>query len=73
MDKKTGCHHTVTKNNICVSCGEQIYDVETRPCEECKHYKKLVDGSICRLHLMAVIPKMLVTYKLKDGSCFKNH
>ena len=30
-----------------------------------------MDGSICRKHLMAVVPDMHVTYMERTGSCFE--
>lgn len=45
--------------------------IETRPCSGCQHYKRLIDGSICRKHLMAVPPDMFVTYMERVGTCWE--
>lgn len=49
----------------------EISLIETRPCSECKCHKRLVDGSICTKHLMAIHPEMLVTYMERNGTCFE--
>lgn len=49
----------------------EISFIEARPCCDCQHYRRLVDGSICRKHLMAVVPDMHVTYMERTGSCFE--
>ncbi len=50
---------------------QKAYFLETRPCSGCQHYKRLIDGSICRKHLMGVLPDMLVTYAEQDGTCWE--
>lgn len=44
---------------------------ETRPCGDCLHYKRLIDRSICRKHLMGVLPDMLATYMERNGTCWE--
>jgi hypothetical protein len=44
---------------------------ETRPCSECAHFKRPAMGlPICKKKLMSVIPSMLVTYEVEEGTCF---
>lgn len=45
--------------------------IETRPCSDCKHYRRLIDGSICKKLLMAVPPDMKVTYMERNGTCWE--
>lgn len=45
--------------------------IETRPCGECQHYKRLIDGSICRKHLIGVLPDLRVTYMERNGTCWE--
>lgn len=72
------CDHTWTqgregeKGSWCNACGEKVLDVETRPCEGCAHYRDVIHGAVCKKHLMAVSPAMLVTFKIADGTCWKN-
>lgn len=71
------CLHTWTsgrqgeKGSWCQDCGEKVYEVETRACEGCEHYKEVFAGAVCKKHLMAVSPVMLVTFKIADGSCWQ--
>ena len=53
-----------------MSCGVKVYDVDERPCKDCAHSRKLLDGTICKKHLMAVSPCMNVTFKIAEGSCW---
>lgn len=47
--------------------------LEDRPCKACKQFKPMLDGSsICRKKLMGVVPDMLVTFKVEDGTCFES-
>jgi hypothetical protein len=72
------CNCTITqgrkdeRGSWCVSCGRKVYDVETRPCSGCQHYRKAVLGSICVRHLMTVVPDMLVTFEIEKGSCWES-
>lgn len=70
------CECVITRGNICVDCGAKIYEIHDKPCRECRHSERLIDGWICVLHLMAITPDMNVTYKIgrtpKDGGlCFE--
>lgn len=56
----------------CIDCGVKIYDVETRECQFCTHYFNSVGYKGCKKHLMAVTPTMLVTFKVEQGTCFRN-
>lgn len=38
---------------------------------ECIHHNRVISGSICMKHLMGVVPTMLVTYKIENGTCFE--
>jgi hypothetical protein len=70
------CKHTITKGrdgergSWCVSCGAKVFDVDEKQCKDCAHYRKLLDGSICKKHLMSVSPSMNVTFKIVEGSCW---
>jgi len=72
-----GCACTVTqgregeRGSWCVDCGRKVYEVETRPCSGCRHYRKPFGGSICVRHLMVVTPSMLVTFGVDDGTCWE--
>ena len=74
-DSKTECRHISTqgkedeKGSWCMDCGVKVYDVETRPCSSCSHFKKLVIGSMCKKHFMGVTPCMNVTFKIAEGTC----
>jgi hypothetical protein len=71
------CPHTWTqgrdgeKGSWCNACGEKVMEVETRPCEGCANYRDVVNGSVCKKHLMAVSPVMLVTFKIAEGTCWE--
>jgi len=70
------CRHIITQSRVgedgswCVGCGEKIYDVDERECKDCLYHSRLPGGSICRKHLMVVVPGMHVTFRIADGSCF---
>jgi hypothetical protein len=51
----------------------EIWDVEHRPCKQCKHFKTLPagNGTICEKKSMGVTPGMHVTYRRDLGSCFE--
>jgi hypothetical protein len=72
----TTCQHTITESRAgergswCRACGEKIYDVDPRECQDCAHHKRLIDGSICSKHLMAVTRTMHVTFKVANGTCW---
>jgi hypothetical protein len=59
------------KGSFCVECGRKTMEVETRECQYCKHSKKLIDGYICKKHLMSISANMLVSYDPKDGTCWE--
>lgn len=71
------CPHTVTrgkwgeKGSWCVECHEKIYEVDSRECKDCKHFFKSINYTGCGKHLMAVIPTMNVTFKIKEGTCWE--
>jgi len=73
----TECHHTWTqgrpeeKGSWCHDCGAKVLEVETRTCEGCEHCKAVFAGSVCKKHLMAVSPDMLVTFKIANGTCWQ--
>ena len=75
--KQNDCDHMVTvgregeTGSFCIKCGIKVLEEETRKCSNCKHYKKLHDGSICTKKLMSLIPDMFVTYKVDEGTCFE--
>ena len=72
------CTHTVSQGRAgaksgqswCVECGEQVLDVEVRPCRECNHFFSSVGYNGCRKHLMAVSPSMHATFFIAKGTCF---
>lgn len=76
MDGKEVCSCRITqgrageKGSWCTQCGRKVYEVDTRPCSGCAHFSVVVGGSVCRRHLMRVVPDMLVTFKLSEGSCW---
>ncbi len=43
-----------------------------RPCSECRHSQQLVDGWICRKHLMAITADMHVSYTESSPLCFED-
>lgn len=71
------CTHTVTQGRAgesgswCRACGVKVFAVDDRECKDCTHHVRLMSGSICRRHVMAVVPSMNVTYRIADGSCFE--
>lgn len=71
------CKHTITQGRIgengswCKECGEKIYSVDHRECQDCSFSEKLIGGWICSKHLMGVAPDMHVTFKISEGSCFQ--
>lgn len=76
-ERFVSCNHIMTKGrdgekgNWCVDCGIKVYDVETRKCEDCKHFfSRPMNYSGCKKHLMAVTPDMYVTFKIEDGTCW---
>ena len=76
--KKDKCPHHITKSKTnetglwCALCGEKIFEEEINRCCLCKNAKKLFTGWICKKKLMVILPNNHVTYKISDGSCFKN-
>ena len=68
------CTHTITKEDVCVECGELIFATETRPCSECGcFYEHIgVGWSSCGKKLMTVTHNMKVYYPIKEGSCFES-
>jgi hypothetical protein len=70
------CKHTITqgreseRGSWCCACGVKVYDVDQRECNDCAHHKRLLTGSICSRHLMAVVPTMNVTFKIAEGTCW---
>jgi hypothetical protein len=70
------CSHTVTqgrkgeKGSWCVKCGVKVYEVETRPCGDCKYCSELFRGFTCDHHRMIVSKQMFVTFKVSEGTCF---
>jgi hypothetical protein len=58
--------HGTGKGAWCISCGEQIFAVETRPCKECTYSH----GYMCRKHVMHIAPEMLVMFKISIGTCW---
>jgi hypothetical protein len=71
------CQHIFTRGrdgetgSWCCACGVKTLAVETRACGGCAHHRRLIDGSICRRHWMAIVPSMLVCYKITKGTCFE--
>lgn len=71
------CQHTVTQGRAdskgywCTNCGKKIYAIDERECSGCKHRSRLPKGSICKKHLMVVVPQMHVTYKIAEGTCWE--
>ncbi len=58
------------KGSWCIQCGRKVFEVDTRPCSGCAHFCSGLNGSVCRRHLMRVVPDMLVTFKLSEGTCW---
>ena len=75
--KVIDCTHFATqgkegeKGSWCIECGVKIFEVDKRPCSDCKNFRTDFRGSFCSKHLMAVIPSMNVTYKITDETCFE--
>ena len=71
------CQHAAAQSRAgedgawCTSCGEKVLDVDHRECRDCAHYRLVVGGSVCKKHLMVVVPEMRVTYSVVDGTCFE--
>ncbi len=71
------CTHTITsgrkgeRGSWCESCHVKVYDVDPRPCSGCEHAKKLINGWICKKHLMGITHDMNVMFKIAEGSCWK--
>lgn len=72
------CKHTVTRGregetgSWCENCGIKVWDVDTRTCDGCQHFKDMGDFQtpICTKHHMIIGRKMHVTYKISKGTCF---
>lgn len=70
------CCHTVQrgrpneKGDWCVECGVKVFDVDSRECKDCAHFKTVLAGSICKKYLMGVTPNMNVTFRITEGSCW---
>lgn len=74
------CPHTTTRGRAgkagswCDACGLKIYEVDTRECQHCAHFKDLGppqdNHCICTKHLMGVTREMRVTYEIAKGTCF---
>lgn len=47
------------------------YRVHDVPCGECRHARELINGWICRKHLMAITANMHVTYGGSTVLCFE--
>lgn len=78
-ERRVSCKHTITKGrkdqngSWCVECDEKVYEVDERECKDCvSFFRRPLNYSGCRRHLMAVSPDMHVTYKIKDGTCWKD-
>jgi hypothetical protein len=54
----------------CLECGAKVYDVEERRCGDCSHSQTLLDGLICKKHLMSIAFDVNVTFKVSKGSCW---
>jgi hypothetical protein len=73
--KEEPCEHTFTdKEGKCIECGEHIWAMETRPCEECEcfHEKPYKGWLKCGKHLCDVYKDGKVRYAVKDGTCFES-
>ena len=73
----TDCIHTWTevrrdeRGSWCMHCGIKVWDVDTRPCEGCRHHERLlVGGSICLKRGGGVWADMRVTFRISEGSCW---
>jgi hypothetical protein len=56
----------------CVNCDTKVYDLESRQCNECIHFKAIpYNIPICKKKLMGVTTDMHVTYKVTEGTCFE--
>ena len=70
------CSHTITQGRAgevgswCCACGQKVYDVDERECGSCVHHSRLIGGSICKKHLMAITVDMRVTFKISEGTCW---
>ncbi len=73
------CNHPKTqgrknqKGLWCADCKIKIYDVESKPCGECQHFKRELGSNVigyCRPKLMTVTSSLNVTYRVSDGTCF---
>lgn len=61
-----------------LACGAPVLKMHTRPCGECRHFRRTSDVPICQKHLMAVSTDMRVTFwaepdpaKGRHGLCFE--
>jgi len=76
-ERLVSCRHTTTRGRAgengswCVECGEKVYDVEERECQDCQSFFRTINYTGCNTHLMAVSPDMRVTYKIENGTCWK--
>lgn len=77
MESKCDCIVTQCrkgeKGSWCVKCGIKVYDVENRPCKDCKSFRNGSFGSFnsyCANKLMGVTSLMNVTFKIEEGTCF---
>lgn len=72
------CSHTVTRGRAgqkgwwCEDCGVKVLAVHDRPCGECRHHLRIGPegfggSSICRRHMMSIVPDMFVAYHLVEG------
>jgi hypothetical protein len=78
MEHNRDCDCLITKGRKgqkglwCVKCRRKLYDVETRPCGECKNYKYDLWGGMCVKLLMSVHSSLNVMYLINKGTCFEN-
>lgn len=71
------CTHTVTQGRSgetgswCTDCGVKVFEVDERECKGCIHAIDTLRGWICNRHLMFITDNMRVTYKIEEGSCWR--
>lgn len=76
MSAPIECRHAWTqsrageKGSWCMDCEIKVWDVETRPCAGCIHFKPIFGGSVCKHWGGIVSPSMLATFAIAKGTCY---
>lgn len=68
---KDGLYGDLIWGGWCRECGEQLSEFEYRACGECKHFKKMLHGSMCKKWQKEVNEVSNIEFKVANGSCWE--